>query len=188
MRGTLSCFYELGQRPQIVERIRNEIKELDLLNENATTATFDKSVVLDAFIKEVLRHYPPGPFSIERKALVDFQLGKYSVKKGDLLTVPFSTLQTVNGDPSRSDPFDIEKFIDKEQGKNQLFLTFAIGKRGCTGRYLGESLMKAIISYLIASTDVVTDLAKYPATLVLEDNYGLDRCILKCSSRAQPLS
>ena len=76
----LSCvFYCLGQQPQIVEKIRQEIVE----KSNGQAARVDdikQYSYFDLVLKEVLRMYPVA-FIVDRVATQEIQLGPYTIPK-----------------------------------------------------------------------------------------------------------
>jgi cytochrome P450 len=184
-KGITACLFELAQRPEIAEMIRKDCKEFDLLNEKATTDTLDKSAILDAFIKESLRINAPGPFLIDRQVCCDFTLGKYSFKKGDIISVPFAILHMANQETAEKRTFDIHRFLDNDRAKCQPYIPFSLGRRNCNGKLLGELMLKVILSSTLDMSDIATDFEKFPSIWTMQETYGLDPCVLKCTPRHQ---
>lgn len=73
---TTMMAYELAKKPDILRRIRNEI--ITLLNgrkiEDLEHNDLNKMEIMQCFINETLRLYPPGPFSFLREAIVDTRI------------------------------------------------------------------------------------------------------------------
>jgi cytochrome P450 len=72
-------FYCLGQRPDVVEKIRNEINEKSN-GQAVRVEDIKKYSYTDCTLKEVLRMYPVA-FVVDRVATQDIQLGPYTIPK-----------------------------------------------------------------------------------------------------------
>jgi cytochrome P450 len=69
----------LGQRPDVVEKIRNEINEKSN-GQAVRVEDIKKYSYTDCTLKEVLRMYPVA-FVVDRVATQDIQLGPYTIPK-----------------------------------------------------------------------------------------------------------
>jgi len=74
-----SCTYLLAKHPEVARAIRDDIRRFDLTSPSTTIEDLDKSKILDATIKEVLRLRSPAPSSFERIVTKDFKLGPYDI-------------------------------------------------------------------------------------------------------------
>jgi cytochrome P450 len=72
-------FYCLGQRPDVVEKIRNEINEKSN-GQAVRVEDIKKYSYTECTLKEVLRMYPVA-FVVDRVATQDIQLGPYTIPK-----------------------------------------------------------------------------------------------------------
>ena len=84
-------------------------------------------------IKEALRIYPPMPITI-RRSLTDGMLGRYRIRKGDIILVGALAAQRDprywGPVPDRFDPdqFAPDKVADRPR---HAFIPFSIGRRQC---------------------------------------------------------
>lgn len=55
------CFYELTQRPELIEDLRNEVEQAIRDHEGVCRESIEAMTKLDSFIKETMRLQPVGP-------------------------------------------------------------------------------------------------------------------------------
>lgn len=78
--NVLACvFYCLGQRPDVVEKIRAEITEMSG-GQSVRAEDIKKYTYTECTMKEVLRMYPVA-FVVDRVATQEIQLGPYTIPK-----------------------------------------------------------------------------------------------------------
>ena len=98
-------------------------------------------------IKEAMRIFPPMPVTI-RRSLKDGMLGRYRVRKGDIIFV--GTLAAHRDprywgqEPDRFDPdqFEIEKVVDRPR---HAFIPFSVGKRQCMAQEVTFMMLRVIL-------------------------------------------
>ena len=106
---------------------------------------------LDLCFRETMRMQNPAPQIATRVAAKDFKLCGYQIKKGDFIRLVLLQYQpSFFKDPYKFKP---ERF-EEEARKNIPFekqIPFSYGERGCMGRYLGEMIVKLIVSELVSN-------------------------------------
>ncbi|TMW65594.1 hypothetical protein Poli38472_008236 [Pythium oligandrum] len=150
-------FYELSRQPEIEEKIRKELaeklnvdKDTYLTTEHARELTY-----MEAVIKETLRYYPAGPYTMRQATKDTVICGDIFIKKGQV--VGLSTV-AMNRNPDVWGPdahvFKPERWIDPETGNiinmpAHKFFTFGAGPRACIGMSLAMMELRVIIANLI---------------------------------------
>ncbi len=141
--------YVLATNPDVEERLIAEIDgitggdpDYDLQYDDLMALTYTTQV-----IKETMRVYPPMPITI-RRSLRDGTLGRYRVRKGDIILVGTLAAQR---DPRywgpEPDRFDPEQFaMDKVVGRpRHAFIPFSIGKRQCMAQEVTFMMLRVVL-------------------------------------------
>ena len=141
--------YILATRPDIEAKLLTEIDgitggdpDYDLQYDDLAALTYTTQV-----IKEALRIYPPLPVTI-RRSLKDGMLGRYRVRKGDIILVGTLAAQRDprywGSDPDRFDPeqFAPEKVIDRPR---HAMIPFSIGKRQCMAQEVTFMMLRVVL-------------------------------------------
>ena len=141
--------YVLATNPDVEERLIAEIDgitggdpDYDLQYDDLMALTYTTQV-----IKETMRIYPPMPITI-RRSLQDGTLGRYRVRKGDIILVGTLAAQR---DPrywgAEPDRFDPEQFaMDKVVGRpRHAFIPFSIGKRQCMAQEVTFMMLRVVL-------------------------------------------
>ena len=98
-------------------------------------------------IKETLRIYPPMPVTI-RRSLKDGMLGRYRVRKDDIILVGALAAQRDprywGPDADRFDPdqFATEKVVDRPR---HAFIPFSIGQRQCMAQEVTFMMLRVVL-------------------------------------------
>jgi cytochrome P450/NADPH-cytochrome P450 reductase len=141
--------YVLATHPEIEEKLIAEIDAVtggdpgyDLQYEDLMALTYTTQV-----IKETLRIYPPMPITI-RRSLKDGLLGRYRIRKGDIIFV--GTLAAQRDQRywgPNPDAFDPEQFaMDKVVGRpRHAFIPFSIGKRQCMAQEVSYMMLRVVL-------------------------------------------
>ncbi|HET7353359.1 MAG TPA: cytochrome P450, partial [Gaiellaceae bacterium] len=141
--------YVLATRPDVEEKLIAEIDSIsggdpdyDLKYDDLMSLTYTTQV-----IKETMRIYPPMPVTI-RRSLKDGSLGRYRVRRGDIILVGTLAAQR---DPRywgpRADEFDPEQF-SMERVLNRprhAFIPFSIGKRQCMAQEVTFMMLRVVL-------------------------------------------
>ncbi len=141
--------YALATNPDVEERLIAEIDgitggdpDYDLQYDDLMALTYTTQV-----IKETMRIYPPMPITI-RRSLTDGTLGRYRVRKGDIILVGTLAAQR---DPRywgpQPDRFDPGQFaMDKVVGRpRHAFIPFSIGKRQCMAQEVTFMMLRVVL-------------------------------------------
>jgi cytochrome P450/NADPH-cytochrome P450 reductase len=141
--------YVLATHPDVEERVIAEIDAIaggdpdyDLQYEDLMSLPYTTQV-----IKETLRIYPPMPITI-RRSLRDGMLGRYRIRKGDIIFVGALAAQRDprywGPHPDRFDPehFAIERVVGRPR---HAFIPFSIGKRQCMAQEVTFMMLRVVL-------------------------------------------
>jgi cytochrome P450 / NADPH-cytochrome P450 reductase len=141
--------YVLATRPEVEEKVIAEIDSItggdpdyDLRYEDLMALTYTTQV-----IKETMRIYPPMPVTI-RRSLKDGMLGRYRIRKGDIILVGTLAAQR---DPrywgANADEFDPEQFAMENvvNRPRHAFIPFSIGKRQCMAQEVTFMMLRVLL-------------------------------------------
>jgi cytochrome P450/NADPH-cytochrome P450 reductase len=141
--------YVLATRPDVEEKLIAEIDSItggdpsyDLRYDDLMALTYTTQV-----IKETMRIYPPMPVTI-RRSLKDGMLGRYRIRKGDILLVGALAAQRDprywGDDPDAFDPeqFAMEKVVNRPR---HAFIPFSIGKRQCMAQEVTFMMLRVVL-------------------------------------------
>jgi cytochrome P450 / NADPH-cytochrome P450 reductase len=141
--------YVLATRPDVEEKLIAEIDSVsggdpdyNLKYDDLMSLTYTTQV-----IKETLRVYPPMPVTI-RRSLKDGMLGRYRVRRGDIILVGTLAAQRDRRywgpEPGRFDPeqFAMEKVADRPR---HAFIPFSIGKRQCMAQEVTFMMLRVLV-------------------------------------------
>jgi cytochrome P450 / NADPH-cytochrome P450 reductase len=141
--------YVLATHPEVEEKLVAEIDEIsggdpeyDLQYDDLMKMSYTTQV-----IKETLRIYPPMPVTV-RRSLKDGMLGRYRIRKGDIIFV--GTL-AAHHDPNcwgeNAHVFDPEQFaMEKVVNRpRHAFIPFSIGKRQCMAQEVTFMMLRVVL-------------------------------------------
>jgi cytochrome P450 / NADPH-cytochrome P450 reductase len=141
--------YILATYPDVEEKL---IAEIDGITNGdpAYELQYDDLMALPYMtqvIKETLRIYPPMPVTI-RRSLKDGMLGRYRIRKDDIILVGTLAAQRDprywGPDPDRFDPeqFAMEKVVGRPR---HAFIPFSIGKRQCMAQEVTFMMLRVVL-------------------------------------------
>ena len=141
--------YLLATHPDVEAKLIAEVDAItggdpdyDLQYDDLFNLTYTTQV-----IKETMRIYPPQPVTI-RRSLKDGMLGRYRVRKDDIILVGSLAAQRDprywGPDPDRFDPeqFALEKVVDRPR---HAFIPFSIGKRQCMAQEVTFMMLRVVL-------------------------------------------
>jgi cytochrome P450/NADPH-cytochrome P450 reductase len=141
--------YVLATHPDVEQKLIAEIDSItggdpdyDLQYDDLMALTYTTQV-----IKETMRVYPPMPVTI-RRSLKDGLLGRYRIRKGDIILVGTLAAQR---DPrywgSNADAFDPEQFAMEKvvERPRHAFIPFSIGKRQCMAQEVTFMMLRVVL-------------------------------------------
>jgi len=165
------AFFTTCQRPEIVQKIREEANEK--LSEHATLEEVNSLKYTEAVIKETLRVYPTLPLT-GRNAANKVELVGQTIPKGGAIMV---NIHALHRDPTvfeNPEEFNPERFIDKTYPPHQ-YMPFGVGPKICVGQKLAMIEVKLAIARVYQRFDVVLKNDKvtpvYEATLGPKEDF-----------------
>ena len=141
--------YVLATHPDVEEKVVAEIDSItggdpdyELQYDDLMALPYTTQV-----IKETLRVYPPMPVSI-RRSLKDGQLGRYRIRKGDIILV--GTLAAQRDSRywgPKAHEFDPEQFAAEKvvNRPRHAFIPFSIGKRQCMAQEVTFMMLRVVL-------------------------------------------
>nr|CAB3235442.1 cytochrome P450 26A1-like [Phallusia mammillata] len=164
----------LSQRPQIIERLRQEIREVGLWDTplvNLQHENFNKLPYLCRVVNETMRVTPTIPGAI-RVALKTFQVGKYQIPKGwqVIYSIRFTHEEAAGKILHKEDKTRFEPEKDLHDPENEItdnnidgakskassfsFVPFGKGARMCAGKNYGLLFLRLFLFQLVRSVDI----------------------------------
>ncbi len=141
--------YVLATHPDVEEKLIAEIDsitggdpEYDLQYDDLMALTYTTQV-----IKETMRIYPPMPVTI-RRSLKNGMLGRYRVRRGDIILVGTLAAQRdprywgPNADVFDPEQFAMEKVVNRPR---HAFIPFSIGKRQCMAQEVTFMMLRVVL-------------------------------------------
>ncbi|KAG9134443.1 hypothetical protein Leryth_019703 [Lithospermum erythrorhizon] len=138
---------ELLKHPEIMKRLKNEIKEVLNGKKDITDSDLVKMQYLKCVIKETLRLHPPIPLLVPRIARADTKIMGYDIGIGTWVMINAWTIGREVGYWDEPEEFKPERFLDSKVdfiGHDFQLIPFGAGRRGCPG-----------ISFAIATNEIV---------------------------------
>jgi cytochrome P450 / NADPH-cytochrome P450 reductase len=139
----------LGTNPDVEARLIAEIDgitggdpDYDLQYDDLLKLTYTTQV-----IKETLRIYPPQPVTI-RRSLKDGMLGRYRVRKNDIILIGTLAAQRDprywGPDAERFDPgqFAMDRVVDRPR---HAFIPFSVGRRQCMAQEVTFMMLRVVL-------------------------------------------
>lgn len=165
--GMIGLCLELIRNPAAMQRLREELRGV---GEGATDVDVLQSLpYLDAFVKEILRVYPPVPGGY-RELTQDMEFGGYRFPKGWFIKFEPFLCHFDERYWSEPDRFDPERFLPprcEDRKHPTAYIPFGGGRRVCPGGRYGSLLMKAFALELVRAYDL-----EFDGTPSLESKYG----------------
>lgn len=141
--------YVLATHPDVEEKLIAEIDSItggdpdyDLRYDDLMALTYTTQV-----IKETLRIYPPMPVTI-RRSLKDGVLGRYRIRRGDIILVGTLAAQRdprywgPSVDEFDPEQFSMEKVVNRPR---HAFIPFSIGKRQCMAQEVTFMMLRVLL-------------------------------------------
>jgi cytochrome P450 len=140
----------LGQHPEWQDKLRTEMNELGINDDDLPYARLNDLVLTDYAFKESLRLIPPVP-SIPRRAVKDFSFGGYEIKAGTYVGIaPAYTHHMAEywPEPEKFDPMRFEPEAVKARHK-YAWVPFGGGAHMCLGLHFAYMQMKILMWHLL---------------------------------------
>ncbi|KAK4486237.1 hypothetical protein RD792_008907 [Penstemon davidsonii] len=146
---------ELLLNPEIMSKIRDELKGVVGENKQIKESDILGLPYLEAVIKEIFRLHPPNPL-LNRTSNADTEINGYRIPKN---TQVLFNAWAMGRDPNVwPDPDSIkpERFLHSKidfKGQNFELLPFGSGRRICPGLPLADRMVPLVLAYLIHNFD-----------------------------------
>lgn len=148
--GLTACCRALSKNSLIKDALIKEQEELGY-PVNLTKSDLDKMEILDLFIKEVLRLYPPSNVA-PRKILEDLEFEGYLLPKGWNISYSIKQSHLDELIYSEAKMFDLKRYTkirEEDKKEKYCYIPFSGGIRECIGKELALTEMKIFIAILI---------------------------------------
>jgi cytochrome P450/NADPH-cytochrome P450 reductase len=141
--------YVLATHPDVEEKLIAEIDEITGGDADYELAYDDlmRLPYMTQVIKETLRIYPPMPITL-RRSLKDGMLGRYRIRKGDIIFVGTLAAQRdprywgPSPDVFDPDQFAMKKVVDRPR---HAFIPFSVGKRQCMAQEVTFMMLRVVL-------------------------------------------
>lgn len=155
------AIYELGRRPKMQQRLRDEIREyLTPSLETAHGGNINDLPYLSAVCNETLRFYPYMPIML-KEAVHDSHIVGERIPKGTIIVYSAYTINRDKGlwGPD-ADEFNPERWMAPGAAKtggattNFALTTFGHGPRGCFGQNFARVFLPCLVAAIVGRFDI----------------------------------
>ena len=168
------AWYCLDLYPEAEKSVLSELD--DLKNKDATFETIDALPYLDAFIKEVMRLYPPF-WATARSAIHADQLDEHYIAPNSIVLLPQYTMHRHRDYWESAEIFKPERFMDGQE-RNIItgsYFPFSLGARKCIGYRFAEMETKLVIARMLplfkmSNTKSYTQITRPTISLKFEED------------------
>lgn len=165
------CLYCLAHNPNAIQRIQEEIKDVDL-NSFTDLEALKHLPFIKASVMEGLRLYPVAWFR-SKIANSNAKIGKFDIQKGNIVWVcSYLTHRDENLWPN-PDIFQPERFLNEKLIKPFSYVPFGGGKTFCIGKEMAMMELTVILAHLFKSYEFdfsATPLLQPLASITLRPN------------------
>lgn len=146
------AIFALCKNPEIQELVFADIETHSSKDEESdiTIEMIEKMTYFDAFMKEVLRMYPPAGMIVRYNVYEEHYKG-LTIPAGTRLTIPIHLLHRHPLYWKDPDVFQPERWLGKEHpaSNKHAYMPFSNGPRNCIGYYFAEMEAKLLMAPLI---------------------------------------
>ncbi|KAI9813028.1 MAG: hypothetical protein M1832_006419 [Thelocarpon impressellum] len=179
-------FWEMAQHPEWQRRLRDELKDVEFVD----NVPFNKSLahlpILDAIISETLRLHPAAPASLQR--ITSSAGGTVAGMAVPPRTIISSQAHTTQRNPvafPNPDGFDPERWLSPVGGSEemrQLILVWGKGKRACLGKTMAMMELRIATAAIVRQFNVSLASPKTNEDMEMTDHFVLipkgQKCML----------
>ncbi|KAI4520654.1 cytochrome P450 [Schizophyllum commune Loenen D] len=189
---TLSYFcWELGRRPDIVEKLRAELDtvmhdSMDIPN----IVVLQSLPYLNAFLKEGLRIYGAAPSLLERKtptAELPFNIAGNALPPD---TIVAAQVWSLHRDPAvfpDPDEFRPERWLEGDTtAMNAQLFPFGFGTRVCAGQHLAQMMMRMGLAAIVRNFDIEVPLETTQKSMAICDAFVIFPASMTCKLKFRP--
>jgi cytochrome P450 len=154
----------LSDQPEFQKKIYEEVEARIFTQPRIDFDSLFLSEYFNLVTKESLRRFNPFPASSPRKLTKDITLAGKKLKKGMNLAFPVLAMHLMKRYHEEPLKFDISRHTPEKKEK-QIKLTnmpFFAGRRVCIGQYMGDMMVKVIISLFVRNFEWKKDFGYQP--------------------------
>ncbi|KAK1450481.1 cytochrome P450 [Colletotrichum melonis] len=163
----LKLIYDLCERPEIIETLRDEVESLTGNDDLITKSGFLKMVKMDSFMKESQRFNPLLLITFERVVHRPFTLSSgFTIPAHTTIGIPTQAItmdESLYPDPETFDAFRFARMREERSdmdgraqyvASNPTSLSFGYGRHACPGRFFAAHEIKAIMAHLLKNYEM----------------------------------
>ena len=170
--ATTSWLYEMGKNPKWQEKVRAEVKNMDI-NQLSDAKYIRNFPHLNNTIKEALRMYPPL-ITVPRMSKCPIHFNNKTIPEDTLISVVMHHSHHLEEVWTNPEQFDPNRF-SKERGEHQkcphAYAPFGVGQHHCIGYAFAEMEMRLMMSLILKQfnwsfdKDYKCEFARVPLTM-----------------------
>ncbi|KAJ6516763.1 cytochrome P450 [Mycena vitilis] len=150
--GTVQTFVlAMALHPTVQERAQTEIDNVIGLDRMPVISDMADLPFVRASIKETLRWHPPVPLGLPRRAAQDDFYDGFFIPKN---TTVFPNIWAISRDTADPEKFNPDRFMGPDAPVDPFEYVFGFGRRICTGVYLAENSIFAMVSAILATFNI----------------------------------
>jgi cytochrome P450 len=167
---------ELLRNPRVMNKLRNEVRQVVKGKPNVTEEDLEKMSYLRLVIKETLRLHTPVPLLLPRESTHHTKIQGYDVEAGTQVII---NAWAIGRDPSVwEDPeeFKPERFLNTSidfKGFDFEYTPFGAGRRGCPGIQFGMAVTELALATLLYKFDVALPPGKRAEDMDMTETPGI---------------
>ncbi|KAK1728205.1 putative cytochrome P450 [Colletotrichum acutatum] len=159
--------YDLCERPEIIETLRDEVESLTDSDGLITKSGFLKMVKMDSFMKESQRFNPLLLITFERVVHQPLTLSSgFTIPAHTTIGIPTQAItmdESFYPDPETFDAFRFARMREERSdmegraqyvASNPTSLSFGYGRHACPGRFFAAHEIKAIMAHLLKNYEM----------------------------------
>ncbi|KAK1484998.1 cytochrome P450 [Colletotrichum abscissum] len=159
--------YDLCERPEIIETLRDEVESLTGNDDLITKSGFLKMVKMDSFMKESQRFNPLLLITFERVVHRPYTLSSgFTIPAHTTIGIPTQAItmdESFYPDPETFDAFRFARIREERSdmdgraqyvASNPTSLSFGYGRHACPGRFFAAHEIKAIMAHLLKNYEM----------------------------------
>jgi cytochrome P450 len=140
------AFYQIHRQPEVLEKL---LKELDTIEESASSMEMAQLPYLTAVCQETLRMYPVLPVIFPRITKVPVEIAGYSFEPGTTLMPTIYLVHYREDLYPDAQQFKPERFLERQYSPSE-YLPFGGGSRRCLGYALAQLEMKLVLATILS--------------------------------------
>ena len=139
------CWYCLAKYDAEANKVYKEV----INHKNGEPLSFDKFPATLAFIKEVLRLFPPVWLIGARRATENTDIDGFKINKGDKVFISPFVVHRLKSNFDSPECFDPTRWENEPDIKKGSYIPFGAGHRNCIGQHFAmQEMLSVLVTYL----------------------------------------